>query len=332
MPRPQWILTLAAISAWPFLAGCEADTKKMTKEAAPAAAPVKARAQFQGASEVALPAEKTGGFDGAKAFEHVRRQVEIGPRPPGSEGIRKAQDYIRETLKGFGCQAEEDDFAAQTPKGRVPMKNIVAKIPGRSDHVVLLLTHYDTKQLENFVGALDGGSSTGIMLELARHLCGQRRAATYWIAFLDGEEAYGEWSDTDSTYGSRELAARLSNSSELTRVKAVILADIVGEVTAKLDIKREGDSTKWLKDIIWGTAKRLGYGQYFLEEETPIDDDHKPFLKRGVPAVDIIDLDYQWWHTPEDSLDKVSAKSLGIVGHVILESLGEVEKKVAGGK
>ncbi len=312
-----------------FVAACGTSANKSDTPAATTVGTAKAAMQ-QPSVETALPAEKTGGFDGARAFEHVRKQVEFGPRPPGSDAIHKTQQYIIATLKGYGCEVEEDDFTASTPNGRIAMKNIVGKAPGESQNVILLLTHYDSKLKENFVGAMDPGSSVGIVLELARHLCGKKRAATYWITFVDGEEAFHEqWVDPDNTYGSREVAARLNNSGDLKRVKAVVLADIVGEVGAKLNIKREEGSTKWLKDIIWDTAKRLGYDKYFLDEEFAVSDDHQAFLKRGVPAVDIIDLDYEWWHTPQDTLDKVSARSLGIVGHVILESLGEVEKKVA---
>ncbi len=273
-----------------------------------------------------LRPEATGGFDGSKAFAHVEKLLAIGPRPPASEGIHRAQEYVHGQLQGFGCPVEEDDFHASTPIGQVAMKNILAKIPGQSSKSVLLLTHYDTKLLPNFVGANDGGSSTGLMLEMARQLCGRSHPLTIWIAFLDGEEAYGEWSDTDSTYGSRQLAAKLAVAGELKRIGAVILADLIGD--RDLDIRRDSNSTPWLTDLVWATAARLGYGKEFLRAATAIEDDHIPFLHRGVPAVDIIDLDYAYWHTPQDTLDKISPRSLAIVGHVILETLAELEMKL----
>jgi hypothetical protein len=273
----------------------------------------------------ALPADKTGGFDGARAFAHVEALVRIGPRQSGSDGIRRAQDYIRTQLKQFGCAVEEDDFQANTPVGRVPMKNIVAQVPGRKVEVVLLLTHYDTLRMENFVGANDGGSSTALMLELARLLCAKKGELTIWIAFLDGEEAFVEWSDTDSTYGSRQMAAKLALSGETKRVRAVLLADMIGD--RSLNIKRETASTPWLTDLVWKTAARLGYAENFVSDEHTVEDDHLPFLRRGVPAVDLIDFDYPPWHTPADTLDKVSARSLGIVGHVVLEVIAALEKK-----
>lgn len=275
--------------------------------------------------DVAPPPASTAGFDGQRAFAHVAQLVAMGPRTPGSHGIRRAQDYIREQLKSSGCAVEEDDFTASAPAERVPMKNIVAKIPGASANVVLFLTHYDTKRLPDFVGANDGGSSTGLLLEIARLLCGKPRGVNLWIGFLDGEEAFVEWSETDGTYGSRQLAAKLSLSGELKRVKAVVLADLIGDT--ELNIRRESNSTRWLTDLVWETAARLGYQKHFLPETTAIEDDHIPFLRRGVPAVDIIDLDYAHWHVPGDTLDKVSPRSLAIVGHVLLETLPALEKK-----
>lgn len=284
----------------------------------------------QAAADKAPPASQTGGFDGARAYEYTAKLVSFGPRPPATEAIHHTQDYIRTQLKGFGCAEDEDDFHSQTPIGSVEMRNIVAKIPGDGPGIILLLTHYDTARIENFVGAEDGGSSTGLMLEMARLLCGEKKQPnSVWIAFLDGEEAQVKWSDTDSVYGSRELAARMALSGDLKRVRAVILADMIGQRDLKLP--RESDSTKWLVDLIWRTAARLGYGDVFVPQEQGVDDDHDAFLKRGVAAADIIDLiDYQqmgYWHTPQDTLDKVSARSIAIVGHVILASVGELQQK-----
>jgi glutaminyl-peptide cyclotransferase len=274
------------------------------------------------------PAADTGGFDGGRAFAHVAKLVSIGPRPAGSEAIHSAQDYIESQLKADGCPVEDDDFHAPTPVGSLAMKNIVAKIPGGSPDILLLLTHYDTKRLDNFVGADDGGSSTGLMLEMARLLCGRKNPLTIWIAFLDGEEAVlAQWSGTDNTYGSRELAARTAVSGDLKHIRAVILADMIGPTNLK--IRRDSNSTPWLTDLVWSTAERLGYKEIFISASTPVADDHEPFLRRGVPAVDIIDLvDFPYWHTPQDTLDKVSPQSIAIVGQVILESVTELEKKL----
>jgi glutaminyl-peptide cyclotransferase len=276
----------------------------------------------------AMPPEKTGGIDGAKAYAHVAKLVSFGPRPAGSQAILHAQDYITSQLSGFGCTVDTDSFSADTPAGRLPMKNIVAKVQGERQGIILLATHYDTKRLDNFVGADDGGSSTGVMLELARKMCAMRPRYSIWIAFFDGEEAVRkEWQDPDNRYGSRQMAAKMAASGDLKHTRAMILADLVGG--RALGIRKEQMSTKELEDLIWATAKRLGYGQIFLDEATTVDDDHVSFLSRGVPSADVIDLvnSAGYWHTPQDTLDKISAKSLGIVGHVLLESVAILQTK-----
>jgi glutaminyl-peptide cyclotransferase len=283
-------------------------------------------------SEPAPPADQTGGFDGAKAFEHVTRIVSYGPRPPASDGIHQVQDYILAQLKAAGCAVDQDDFHASTPTGPVVMKNIIAKAPGTGQGIILLLTHYDSLgSVKDFVGAEDSASSTGMMLELARLLCATKGPNSVWMAFLDGEEAFIDWNrDNDHTYGSRELAASMAVSGDLKRVKAAILTDMIGQYG--LQIPKESNSTKWLADLVWKTADRLGYKNIFVAREVGgIDDDHQSFLSRNVPSVDIIDLnDYiseGYWHTPQDSLDKVSPRNVAIVGYVVLESVGELQKK-----
>jgi hypothetical protein len=286
----------------------------------------------------ALPSSTTGGFDGGQAYEHVRKLVEIGPRTPGSDGIHRAQTYIIGQLRSFGCQVEEHDFHASTPLGDVAMKDIVAKVPGTGRDIVLYATHYDTLRMANFVGADDGGSGTGTMLELARVLCSRRTKITtgVWIAFFDGEEAQGEWTDkdsvewtdTNSTFGSRELAASMALSGDLKRVKSMILVDMIGSFDLK--VKRDTNSTTWLTDLIWATAASLGYDNVFVNNGTVNSiDDHLSFIRRGVPGCDIIDFDIAatYWHTPQDTLDKVDPRSLGIVGHVLIETLPAIEKR-----
>lgn len=320
-----WLLPGSLVMSCFLGSGCSAEPQKTT----PAAQPSTVQGSANPAVPTAIPAvppETTGGFDGSKAYEHVARLVAIGPRPSGSEGIRRAQDYIRGQLQSFGCHVEEDNFHASTPVGSMAMKNILVKIPGASRNVVLFATHYETKRLPDFVGANDGGSSTGLMLEMARLLCSRKNKLSIWIAFFDGEEAFVEWSATDGTYGSRQMAAKLAASGDLKRFKAMLLADLIGD--RNLKIKRESNSTRWLTDLVWSTAARLGYEQVFVPEETIVDDDHLSFLRRNVPAVDVIDLEETYWHTPDDTLDKVSPGSLGIVGHVFLETLAELEKKL----
>lgn len=273
--------------------------------------------------------EQFGGFDARRAYAHMQTTVGYGPRTVGSEASRKSQEYIKAQLASYGCVVEEDSFEADTAAGRLRMKNILGKVAGEKPEVILLLSHYDTKQMPevpNFVGANDPGSSLGVVLELARLICPQKNKATYWFGFVDGEEAFGEWSDINGTFGSRQMAAKLATSGELKRMKAVVLLDLMGH--AGLGIRREGNSTPWLQGILWETAKRLGYRATFRDEQTGgIEDDHLPFLRRQVPAVDLIDLSYPHWHTAADTPDKISPRSLAIVGHVVLESLPAIEKR-----
>jgi glutaminyl-peptide cyclotransferase len=275
-------------------------------------------------------------FDGARAYEHVHRLVEIGPRPPASEGIHRAQAYIIGQLKSFGCPVEEHDFHASTAIGDLAMKNIVVKLNGSGSGIILYATHYDTLRMPKFVGADDGGSGTGTMLELARLFCARKNALNVWIVFFDGEEAQGnwtdaasvKWSDSNATFGSREMAAQMALSGDLKRAKAMILADMIGPANVK--IKRDTNSTLWLTDLIWSTAAQLGYKNNFVEENYPISgDDHLSFIRRGVAACDLIDFSVQdtYWHTPQDTLDKVDAQSLTIVGQVLAETLPRLEKK-----
>jgi Zn-dependent M28 family amino/carboxypeptidase len=313
MKRRLLAFIVIVVSPWLFW-GC-GEGRNVTRGAAAAAE----------TPEPAPPAEQTAGFDGTRAYQHVADLVAIGSRTAGTSGNVRAREYILEKLRSFGCTAEEQAFNASTTIGSVAMKNIVVKIPAANDGVLLFATHYDTKRLPDFVGADDGGSSTGVMLELARHLCSRQNALTVWIAFFDGEEAFGEWSEIDGTYGSREMSARLALSGELRRIRAMLLADLVG--SRDLRFKRESNSTEWLTDLVWSTAARLGYRNVFVSDNTPVEDDHIPFLNRGVPAVDIINLEIDYWHTPADTLDKVSARSLAIVGHVLMETLPQLEQR-----
>jgi glutaminyl-peptide cyclotransferase len=308
------------------LTGCKASGNDSQNAAQPPPTSTAAAAPPQIADE-APPPEKSGGFDGKRAYAHVAKQVSFGPRPSGSQAILQLQDYLQSELKSYGCTVETDAFTADTPVGRLPMKNILVKIPGEKPGVILLGTHYDTLLKESFVGADDAGSSTALMLELARLLCPQHAKYAVWIAFLDGEEAMKQWSDTDSRYGSRQMAARLSTSGDIKKVRAFLLADIVGGRNAQFF--RESSSTPALVDLVWSTAAKLCYSALFRNEATSAEDDHDSFLKRGVPSVDVIGdfVNNGYWHTTQDALDKISPKTLAIVGHVFLESVKQLQSK-----
>ena len=235
---------------------------------------------------------------------------------------------IVDQLRKAGANAKEDCFVVATPLGPILMVNIVAKIPGVSASIVIIAGHYDTKRTTfPFVGANDGGSSAAFLLEMAPVLARRKSALTYWLVFFDGEEALQRWSNTDGLYGSRHFVQELSAQRTLNQIRALILVDMIAD--AHLDIHREAHSTPWLTDVVFGEAQRLGYGRYFLNNPDAIEDDHVPFVELGVPAVDIIDLDYGpfnlYWHSRYDAVDKCSPASLAIVARVVLATLAALE-------
>jgi len=284
----------------------------------------------QGACLPWLAAAESIGFSGAQAFQDLKRLVAFGPRPSGSQRLAASREWIIHRLHEAGVLVEEDRFTSATPLGEMGMTNILVKFPGRRPQVVIVAGHYDTARLggPNFVGANDGGSSASLLLELARVLARRKNGLTIWLVFFDGEEAVQSWSNTDGLYGSRHLAQKLAASGELSRIAAMILADMVGD--AHLDIHREFSSTPWLTDIIFGTAARLGYSKYFLNDPRAAVDDHVPFLNAGVAATDLIDFNYgpdnSYWHTAQDTVNHCSPVSLTIVGRVVLASLDELER------
>jgi len=275
-------------------------------------------------------ASSPAGFDSSRAYEHLRRQVAFGPRPAGSTPLTQARQYILTQLQTAGITVREETFDATTPLGQLRMVNLVATIPGRRPERIALATHYDTKLFREFrfVGASDGASSTAAVLELGRVLKARQNEFTIELLFFDGEEAVVDWNrNNDNTYGSRRYVETAQKAGTLGGLKALVLLDMIGD--RNLAIRRDSNSTPWLTDIIWASGAKLGYRAYFLSEETTIDDDHMPFVRAGVPSVDIIDLDYAAWHTAQDDLDRVSARSLQIVGEVVLDAIPQIERHLA---
>ena len=279
-------------------------------------------------------------YDGQRAFAHVRRMVEIGPRPAGSAELARTREYITGELEAAGLKVTNDKFTAQTPVGAREMVNVTAELAGELPDVIIVSSHYDTKPFKafRFVGANDGGSSTGALIEIARALAasGQKPRFTHRFVFFDGEEAFCQgWSQCgteaapDNTYGSRRYVAQLAERGETKRVRALILLDMIGYTD--LSIPRETLSTPWLVDIIWETARTLGYGAQFPDEEESVEDDHIPFLQAEIPVVDLIQLGgySRYWHTAEDTLDKISPRSLQIVGETVVASLPRIEQRLA---
>ena len=271
-------------------------------------------------------AQAAPAFESARAFDHLKNIVAIGPRPAGSPGAQKTRDYIKQQLAAIGLTAQEASFEATTPAGVVRMVNVSATIPGPGPGRLIIAGHYDTKLFKEFefVGANDGGSSTAFLIELARVLKARSNAMPIELLFLDGEEAVGEWA-TGNTFGSRQYVEAARTAGKLAEIKAMILVDMIGD--RDLAIKRERNSTPWMTDALWSAARSLKRPE-FVAESTPIEDDHLPFLAAGIPAVDLIDLDYPHWHTEGDTIDKVSAASLQAVGDVLLAALPAIELRL----
>ena len=267
---------------------------------------------------------------GEAAFEQAKAMVSLGPRPPGSAAHRTLETYIAGKLQAAGWAVEQDRFTADTPQGPVGMNNIVGRLQGPSDRVIILAAHYDTKWEPQFrfVGANDGASGTGLLLALAPVLAQRKHKHSLWLVFFDGEEAFQEWSAQDSLYGSRHFSEQFQEKGLVPQVGAFLLVDMIGD--RDLEILREANSTPWLTDLVWRVAGRLGHARHFANTATSIEDDHLPLLRVGVPAVDLIDLNYgpgnRFHHAPDDTLDKISAASLQVVGEVLLETVAELER------
>ena len=271
-------------------------------------------------------------FDGAHALDYARQFVAIGPRWPTGPGHIKAEEFLRSHFQRTHDQLEEDTFTADTPIGPVPMCNFIVRYPGKKPGAILLGTHYETNYpLRNigFVGANDGAATTGLLMAIGDRLhadtAGGKKLDGYsvWLVFFDGEEAINAWSRSDSTYGSRHLAARWGRDGTLGQIKAFMLADMIGD--KDLDIQRETNSTTWLISLVGQAAHKFGYDRYFFQREMAVEDDHLPFVARGVPSIDVIDLDNgpnnSYHHTAQDTMDKISARSLTIDGDVFMETI-----------
>jgi glutaminyl-peptide cyclotransferase len=329
----RWILLAACVLAL----ACDRD-KETAKAEGQAATPAASSAS----PKLTFPPDSgpKPSVDGERAFQYLQDIVKFGPRPVGSASHKKVEEYISAHLKGDSV--EDDVFTADTPEGKFPVHNIIAKFPGTKDGIIIVASHYDTNYpLRNtsFVGANDGGSSSALLLELANQLRGKPRDGySVWLVWDDAEEAIkpdGSGGlpaempfDKDSLYGITHLAEKWQSDGTLKKVKAFLLADMIGD--ADLNIDHDKNSTPWLEDVIYEAATRMGYQSHFFGRENQVGDDHIPFMKRGVPSADLIDFDYGYnnvfWHTTQDTIDKLSPKSLEIVGTVILETMRILDK------
>jgi glutaminyl-peptide cyclotransferase len=273
------------------------------------------------------PASPAPTVNSARTMQYVKEIVAIGRRAPGSPGHKKEESYIENHLNGD--TVEHDTFTAKTPAGEFPLDNIIAKYPGGKDCIIVVGSHYDTNYpLKDYVGANDGGSTTGLLLELANHLRGKRpEGCSVWLAWFDGEEAFQTWTPTDSLYGSKHLAEKWKADGTAKKVRALILLDMIGD--ADLNVDRDGNSDQKLLDLLYDAASQLGYQSHFFARDLAIEDDHLPFKNVGIPVADLIDFDYgynnSFHHTPEDTLDKLSPKSLQIIGDVVLATIQRLD-------
>jgi Zn-dependent M28 family amino/carboxypeptidase len=328
LPLLRWILLVVTMLA---VAACDRskDAVQAQDKNPPAASePTPAQLNFPPYSGVA-PA-----FDGERALRYVKDIVKFGPRPLGSEAHKKVEDYIDSALKGD--QVEDDVFTADTPEGKFPVHNIIAKYPGSKDGIIVIASHYDTNyplRKTPYVGANDGGSSSALLLELANQLRGKPRDGySVWLVWDDAEEAMKPDTEMpfmqDSLYGITHLAEKWQADGTLKKIKAFLLADMIGD--ADLNIDRDLNSTPWMEDVVHEAAVRLGYQSHFFARNNQVSDDHLPFMKRGVPSADLIDFSYGYndvfWHSPQDTVDKLSANSMGIVGSVMQETVRILDK------
>jgi len=272
----------------------------------------------------------TPNIDGQKVLQYTKEVVAFGSRPAGSPAHQKLEQYIVSKMKGV--DVEQDKFTAQTPAGQFPINNIIAKFPGKKDGIIVVAGHYDTNYPlpKSYVGANDGGSSTALLLALADQLRGKERDGySVWLVWTDGEEAFVKWTDDDSLYGTKHLAQKWNADGTARKIKAFILVDMIGD--ADLDIQRDSNSTPWLTDLVNQAATNLGYQSHFFQQTVGMDDDHIPFAKIGVPVVDLIDYTYGYnnvfHHSPEDTIDKLSAQSLAITSDVVMETIELVDQR-----
>jgi Zn-dependent M28 family amino/carboxypeptidase len=264
-------------------------------------------------------------------MQYVKEIIAYGPRYLGSPGHKKVENYFRAHLKND--QLEDDTFTVESPEGKFPGHNIIAKFPGKKDGIIVIASHYDTNyplRKTSFIGANDGAATSALLLELAQHLRGGKlEGYSVWLLWTDAEEAVRTWSATDSVYGTRHLAEVWEKDGTLKKIKAFLLADMIGD--ADLDIQRDSNSTPWVEDLILEAATRLGYQSHFFATSAGVNDDHLPFAERGVPVADIIDIDYGYnnvfHHTVQDTIDKLSPRSLEISGDVIWESVQLVNER-----
>lgn len=307
-----------------------------------------------------------GPVDGARAYEHVRQlSVVIGERPFGSDGLARAADYLCAELVKLGLQPKRHEPIDEPSKKTI--RNVYAQIDGQdpaNGPILMLGAHYDSKLTDGhgdpahnfrFVGAIDGGGAPAVLLELARVIQARspKLVPNVWLYWIDAEESIDfQWNNERALLGSKAFCRWLSTEKVISRVKAFVLLDLIGD--KKLKIDRDGRSNEQLQQIFERTAARLGVTDRVYKYSSSATDDHEVFRDYGVPSVLLIDFDHrigpdrwkemsnqphpdpqgyaQWWHTPEDTIDQVSPDSLAFAGNLVFEALPELEAFVLRGK
>jgi len=283
----------------------------------------------------------SGQVTGQAIYTLTQQLLTVAPkRFNGSPGHLAAEDFIKGHFKPEAAKGnlETDQFTANTPAGIQTMRNYIVRYPGKKDGVIVLASHYETNYPLRgiaFVGANDGACTTALLISLGAYFrTHPPQGYSIWLVFDDGEEAVQAWSDSDSLYGTRHLAAKWFLDGTLKRVKAFIVADMIGD--KDLDILEEMESTPWLRNVFRQAAANTHHSANVFQSQGDEDDDHLPFLKRGVPSLDVIDVDYGphtsatpdgYHHTAQDTIDKISPKSLQISADLFLETIRLINQR-----
>ncbi|HEY4010258.1 MAG TPA: M28 family peptidase [Acidobacteriaceae bacterium] len=272
---------------------------------------------------------------GAEVLRLTQQYVDVAPkRYVGSPGHAAAENFIREHFQAEAAKGDfvTDEFYARTPIGTVPMRNFIVKYPGKKDGIIVLASHYETNYWlkdVDYVGANDGACTTALLIAIGQYLRQHPpQGYSVWLLFDDGEESINaQWTDADSLYGVRHIAAKWSQDGTIGHIKAFVVADMIGWKNMKID--KELNSTPWLLDLLAKAGKDTGHSNYLTGGSQPIDDDHLPFKQRGVPVLDVIAYeygpfdsqrgDYAFHHTAEDTMDKLSAQSLQASADLFLD-------------
>ena len=322
-------LCALALTACLIAAACTQDKAATSPTSAsdpPSVAPTASASTTLPDSSSSSPESGAPAFDAPRAMKYTKEIVAFGPRPLGSANHKKVEEYILSHLKGD--DVEQDSFTIDSTEGKFPVNNIIAKFPGTRDGIIVIASHYDTNwplKNINYVGANDGASSSALLLEFANQLRGKKlEGYSVWLLWDDAEESMRlPWYDPESLYGVRHLAEKWQSDGTLKKIKAFLLEDMIGD--ADLNVDRDTNSTPWLEDLIYQAATRLGTQSHFFGRKGVIDDDHIPFVQRGVPTADLIDFSYGYnnvfWHTTDDTVDKLSPTSLQIAGTTTLEAI-----------